>query len=232
MAAIAAGLAYACVNLFETGKFVATSNASLDFSLENCSLLIRDHNDASISQPIYVKYRVPQDLSNDETTTMSIQSDQSPQKLEIKNGLESRYCQVQLFVKKGTPLQSLNINCPRCNITQDNSFQLEVTGALRIQGDAANANFRNLKVGSITYQALTGYLQLSNIDASSTANVFNLSIEGDIIIQSTQNFQVDVSTETQAFCFKAPFVEASGTPQNCAISGDSKIFFYSSFLTF
>jgi len=210
-----------CIHfLTDEGKINSSAGANLSFKLDQCRLNILDHTSA-VSSAIYTDYHIPKELAIDQSTIVDIRKDSDPQTLTVINALEPRYCLINLYVKENTPLGSLNIECERCNITQDTSFQLEVTNALTINGKEIHANFRNVKVGTIDYQAETGYIQLSNIESSSSANIINLNYEGDIIIQSTADMKISATTEKQAFCFYAPSVEKVTTNSRCAIVGSN-----------
>lgn len=191
--------------------------------MDNCSLLITDYTDYSDSTPIYISYRAPRGLSWDYATDVTMDMTSNSGNLQILNSLDPRYCAVQLLVAPGFPLGSLQISCPTCNITQQTSAQLQVNGLLNITGQSLNANFQDLLVGSINYQAYEGYLQLNNIISASANNSITMLKEGDIIIQSTQDFQIDATSDTQAFCFSAPVLN-NVSVSNCAISGQSNIF--------
>ena len=170
---------------------------------------------------MYIKYHVPTELKASPVTEVNVDRNSNPQRLEVLNGLDPRYCYIQMFVRQGTPFDSLQIDCPRCDITQDTSFPLQINGDLNLNGEVIHANFRDLQVGRLSYTATSGYIQLNNIISPSPDNIINLG-EGDVIIQSTQDFQVDVTTETQAFCFNGPTVtQLSST--NCSISGQSNL---------
>ena len=201
--------------LSQEGKFNSSSGANLAFKLDQCRLNILDHT-SDVSSPIYVDYHIPKELKADQATIVDIKKDSNPQTMTVMNALDPRYCIIKLYVKENTPINSLNIECERCNITQDTSFQLEVTNTLTINGDDVHANFRNMKVGTLDYQANTGYIQLSNIESSSSANIVSMKYEGDIIIQSIADMKIKATTETQAFCFYAPFVEKVSTNSRCA----------------
>ena len=207
--------------LIKKGVFLSHSSANLNFTLDNCTLIISDHNDPMIQNPIYAKYRIPQEIAAEQKSAkLSMNTDSDPQTFSVSNGLGTRYCEVELFVKESTPINSLKINCPSCSITQNTSFQLEITNALNIIGDTVHANFRDIKVGSLNFDATSGYLQLSNIVTSSGGNIVSVLDRGDIIIQSTQNFRVNAYTNTQAFCFNGPSL-TEVTNNKCAVSGDS-----------
>lgn len=213
--------AFALAFTVKRDTITTDSNANLDLSIDNCALHILDHADSSIQSPIYVKYQLPREVKAGQEYTINIDMAANPRKIEIKNALEPRYCSIKLYVKEGTPLDSLKITCPNCNITQDNSFQLEINGELSITGDVVHANFRNIKANSLMYDAITGHLQLNNIDISADSSI-NMKNEGDIIIQSTNDFKMDVQTNTQAFCFYGPLV-TDDSSTNCAIG---KLYFY------
>ena len=209
--------------LIQDGKFTSSPGANLAFKIDQCHLHILDHN-SDIQSPIYIDYHIPKELKLEQATIVDIAKDSDPQNLTVINALDPRYCLIKLFVKENTPLGSLNIECGRCNITQDTSFQLEVTNALTMTGDKIHANFRNVKVGSLNYQSNSGYIQLSNIESASSSNTIDLNFEGDIIIQSTADMIIDATTETQAFCFYAPFVQKQDN-FNCAVLSSSNFFF-------
>ncbi len=205
-------------NLINDGEFTSPAKR-IAFKLDKCSLHILDHN-SDTSEPVYVSYHIPKELKIDQSTIVDIKTDTTPQTVTILNALDPRYCLVKLFVKESTPLDSLQIDCQRCNVTQDTSFQLEITNALTIQGDSIHANFRNVKVGSLDYQSNSGYLQLSNIESLAAVNTITMNYEGDVIIQSTVDLTADVTTETQAFCFYGPSVTKQSNA-NCAILSNS-----------
>ncbi len=212
-------VALAFIFLIQDGEFTSPSGVGLVIKLDQCTLLIRDHN-SDISADIYVKYHIPKDLKFNSATVVDIDKNSNPQTFTVLNAFDPRYCLVELFLKESASLDSLQIECERCNITQDTSFQLEVSNSLNIVGNLIHANFRNLKVGNFDYEAISGYIQLSNIDSASATNRIVMNFEGDIIIQSTTDFTVDATTETQAFCFYAPSVTKQSNA-NCAILSNS-----------
>ena len=218
-----------CTLLVKSDKFTPTGQYNLSFNIDNCSLLITDNPDTSSKNPVYISYKAPSGLFTDATTVVNLDDPDNPQDIEVFNGLDSRYCSIQLYVAKNTQLDSLKINCPNCNLTQDTSSQLKIKNDLIITGQSVNANFRDIQVGSIQYEATTGYLQLNHIDSKSNNNTITMSDEGDIIIQSTTNFRIDATSDTQAFCFSAPFLRNINAT-NCLFSGQSKYFLYFSLL--
>ena len=215
---------YLCTALVKKRNLTPNQDLNLTFNLDNCSIAIIDA-DSSASSSVYVAYKVPSGLFTNATTTVILDDDSAPQNIQVLNGLDPRYCSVKLYVKPKTPLKSLQITCPSCNITQNTTSQLIINNALSISGQSVSANFRNVKVGSFSYEATTGYLQLNNIDSSSNNNSIKMDDQGDIIIQSTKNFQINAISDTQAFCFSAPFLNQKSST-NCIYSGQSKYFLY------
>ena len=218
---IALAISLSIKYITKKGVLLSNSSANLQFTLDNCTLLISDHADPYIENPIYTVYRVPQELKVDQDQArISMDMNSDPQTFSVSNGLGDRYCWVELFVKKGTQLQSLEINCPSCNIVQNTSFPFEVAGDVTIKGESIHANFRDLSVGKLDFETKKGYIQLSNIISGSASNKINITSEGDIIIQSTQDLRVQATTEYQAFCFAAPALNLIENT-DCAISGDT-----------
>jgi hypothetical protein len=140
--------------------------------------------------------------------------------MEVLNGIDPRYCLIKMFVQPGTPLGSMTINCPRCNITQDTSTQLQVQD-LAISGEVISANFRDIKAKSLNYEAVTGFIQLNNIETLAGENTITVEQQGDIIIQSVQDFRLDGESDTQAFCLSGPALKQVDV-NNCQVSGESK----------
>lgn len=211
----------ACKFLMIRNDFVAGSNTNFNITIDNCTLFITDKTDNTLRSPVYIKYQVPTQLQPDSPTTVNLDKTSDPVNLEVLNGINPRYCLIQMFVQPGTALGSVTINCAHCNITQDTSTQLQV-GDLDISGDVIYANFRNIKASSFNYDAFTGFLQLNNIETVGTSTI-SVVEQGDIIIQSIKNFRLNGESDTQAFCLSGPALkEISAT--DCIFSGDSKCY--------
>ena len=220
LAIIGVVVGLACLYLIEDGTLRYNSGTSFLLTLDNCTLNILDHNDPNIDNPIYFKYEIPTKLEAGGLMHIKTNSSGGTENIYVRNDLDTRYCKVDMFVRAATPIQSFDILCSKCNITQDNSFPLQISNLFNITGEVAHSNFRNLQVGRLFYMANTGYLQLNNIISSSGNNIITLYEQGDIIIQSTNDFQLNAETDTQAFCFNAPSINQISST-NCSILGQS-----------
>lgn len=215
---IGAVLALTFIFSMINGSISSSSNPNVTFNIDNCTLFILDNTESST--PVYIKYQVPTQLQVDSATTVTSSNTANSQSLTVLNGLDPDYCLIQLFIQPGVALNSLNISCARCNVTQDSS-QLIVNGPLTVTGDVVHSNFANVYAQTFNYQAITGYVQLNNIELSENQeNNISITNQGDIIIQSTQNYLINAFTNTQAFCFSAPGMAPNGGPSNCSISSN------------
>lgn len=194
--------------------FVANQTNSFSLMLENCTLAILDKKDNFLS-PVHIKYQVANSIIPGSQTEVVLDEISDPQVLNITNDKNMDYCLVELFVQPETALGSLDINCLNCNIIQDTSSQLVIENGLNIGGTVVYANFRNIKVGSLSFEAISGYLQLNHIESLSSANTITMGQEGDIVIQSTQDFRLEAQSKSQAFCLGGPTVNLIDT-SNCA----------------
>ena len=142
--------------------------------------------------------------------------------ITVFNDGNPEYCEYNFYLKPSVSFNSLNINCTYCNITSFISL-LNVSNSLNITGDIINSNFYNIQAQSINFQASTGYLQINNIITSSTTNNLAFIYEGDIIIQSTQGFNINFQSPSNLFCFSAPY--HTYTTSNCQVSSTGNTFF-------
>jgi len=212
IAMLAVGITLGSIFLLMKDRVKFDANSDIELTLEECNLWILNHDDKSESSPIYLDYRVPRSLTvNNGGSEVSKDTSSTPRVFKAKNAFNIEHCYAKMYIKPGTVLGSLRISCPSCNIVQD-SDQLTITNKLDIIGDNVNATFKDVKAGSFGFEATTGYIQLSHIDTSSSANEIKIKRTGDIIIQSTKETKITGSTDTLAYCLAAPHVEEVTAP--------------------
>lgn len=194
------------------GSFNISSQLPLVLTLDQCNLVMYDKG--SQDGDISISYRIPGIYSKAKWTT------NTTDEFLFSNHILNEQCFIDMYIDTTKILPQLTINClSACNITQ-NSTLLTIQNDLSINGITIYANFKDLKADSFNFNATKGYLQLNHIVLTGSSDN-SISLNGDIIIQSSQSFSVAAQTDTQAFCFAAPVVTPLSVT-DCALSGDSK----------
>ena len=120
----------------------------------------------------------------------------------MQNILSTDSCQAFLYVSRPANLKKLDIQCTgECEIyysSQDLSID-----TMSVSGSTVEMNVVDMTVGSLSVTSQKGRTQLNQI--SFTGNVTINMAAGDAIIQSTNEFQLNLTHSLPAYCFAAPY---------------------------
>lgn len=204
LAAIAAIVAFRCKYAMQEGRILLDDFQNYTITVSNCTLNILDHQDPKIPNAIYMEYKLPRDhLWKKEEKQVEI----VPDSFEISiNNLQGsqRYCSVNLFVRPIAQSNGLFIFCTPCAIIQNTSSPLQLK-ELYITGTTVHINLLDV-ANRLFIVGEKGTVQVNNIEVRGELNFISL-YEGDIIVQSREDFQARIPNYTNAFCLSANYVK-------------------------